>query len=244
MLIGLFSVLLSCTGKQSSIEGRLVDWNNHPLGNVKITASQVDGIVGYEQREAITSETGAFVLEGLFPTSKYVVKPWSAHWTTDDSITVESGPENETLVIQDLVITGAYDRTSGSLVIDLQTGETRFEVTSEGVIDDTESGLQWLIGPNLSMGFSKSVQWVRLTDVAGGGWRMPTTAEVAGLFIASVTPRHLDPVFKTPFSKVWTEPFLDSSAFYFDFQDGKLRPWGSRTESRGHCVFAVRERNN
>ena len=42
-------------GKQSAVEGKLVDWNGDPVAGVKITASQVQPIKGYEQFEAVTS---------------------------------------------------------------------------------------------------------------------------------------------------------------------------------------------
>ena len=61
-LILLLTVWLSACGggKQSAIEGKLVDASGAPVAGVKITASQVQPLKGYEQFEAVTKADGSF----------------------------------------------------------------------------------------------------------------------------------------------------------------------------------------
>ncbi|MFH0825235.1 MAG: DUF1566 domain-containing protein [Pseudomonadota bacterium] len=110
-------------GKKSGLEGKIVDGNGKPVANVKIVASQVQPIKGYERFETTTSSDGGFSFGGLFPTSEYVLFPWSetwgsapmmtvqydptnlrAHfykggWTTERKMKIQSGPENQTLIL-------------------------------------------------------------------------------------------------------------------------------------------------
>lgn len=77
MMLLLTLWLAACNGgRQSAVEGKLVDWNGQPVAGVKIMASQVQPIKGYEQFEAVTKSDGTFHLRGLFPSSVYVLKPW------------------------------------------------------------------------------------------------------------------------------------------------------------------------
>ncbi|MCG2774886.1 MAG: carboxypeptidase-like regulatory domain-containing protein, partial [Desulfobacterales bacterium] len=87
--------LAACSGgKQSAVEGKLVDWNGKPVAGVKILASQVQPIKGYEQFEAVTKSDGTFRLSGPFPSSQYVLKPWSDKWTCKTAVQLVSAPQD------------------------------------------------------------------------------------------------------------------------------------------------------
>lgn len=89
---------------------------------------------------------------------------------------------------------------SGSLV-DPAVGETRYSVSSEGVIKDSQTGLEWLVGPDKGTSYYEAEAWVNGSKIAGGGWRMPTLAELKDLY-----GRGLDaPAFKTAGRFVWRE---------------------------------------
>lgn len=182
-------------GKQSAVEGKLVDWNGAPVAGVKITASQVQPIKGYEQFETVTKADGTFRLSGLFPSSQYVVKPWSDKWTTETAVKLETAPQGETSVLPaPMKIAQAFSKSSGSLVIDLSTGATRFTVSADGVINDLRTGLEWVVGPDRDTNYTQAEQWVAASNVATGGWRMPTRQEVGTLYLKGVgvaicTPR-------------------------------------------------------
>jgi len=242
--LALVVVLSACGGgKQSAVEGKLVDGNGKPVAGVKITAAQVQPSKGYEQFEAVTSSEGSFRIRGLFPSSQYVLKPWSDKWTCDTAAKLDSAPQGETAVLPSpMVIAQAFSKSSGSLVTDLAMGATRFTVSSEGVIADSQTGLEWVVGPNRDTNYAQAEQWVAGCNVAGGGWRMPTRQELASLYQKGVGERNMDPAFKTTGWCVWGEPRDSSSAWDFPFADGNEYSI-NRTNSRLTRVFAVRSRS-
>jgi hypothetical protein len=124
VLLMLCAMAFSGCKKTSAVEGKLVDWNNKPVAGVKITASQVQPIKGYEQFEAVTGGDGSFTLKGLFPSSAYVLKPWSDKWTTKVAVVVDSAPQGETAVLpQPLKISQVYTKSEPVLVADIATGK-------------------------------------------------------------------------------------------------------------------------
>lgn len=54
----------------------------------------------------------------------------------------------------------------------------RFVKAVMGVINDSKTGLQWLPGPDDAMVWEDAKRWVSNQTVDGGGWRMPTRAEL------------------------------------------------------------------
>ena len=227
--------------KQSAVEGKLVDWNGKPVAGVKITAWQVQPIKGYEQLEAVTKSDGTFRLSGLFPSSAYVLRPWSDKWTCKTSVLLDSAPQGETSVLPSpMVIAQAFSK-GGSLVIDLPTGGTRFMVSPDGVITDSRTGLEWVPGPDQNQTYSQAEQWVAGCEVAGGGWRMPTRQELRSVYQKGVGELNIDPAFKITRSGVWADPLDSSSAWGFDFYIGNdFRRF--RSESGNTRVFGVRSR--
>lgn len=55
------------------VEGKIVDVRDQPLGNVKIIATQVKPIKGYEQFETTTETDGVFIFNQLFPDAEYTL---------------------------------------------------------------------------------------------------------------------------------------------------------------------------
>jgi len=113
---------------------------------------------------------------------------------------------------------------------------------STGVIRDSETGLEWLVGPDRDTDYAAAEAWVAsLGDVSGGGWRMPAVAELRTLYQPGVGTRNMDPVFVTTGWWVWGEPCDSSFAGFFYFYGG-YESWGSRVHSYRNRVFAVRPR--
>lgn len=235
--------LAACKGsKSSSVEGKLVDWNNKPVAGVKITATQVQPIKGYEQFEAVTGADGSFALKGLFPSSAYVLKPWSDKWTTKAEAKVDSAPQGETAVLpQPMKIEMAFAKKGGSKVLDLATGAVRFEVSADGMITDGQTKLEWVVGPDKNTNYAQAMQWVASCAVAGASWRMPTRVELKTLYQQGVGERNMDPAFKATGSYVWAEPRDSSSAWFFYFS-GFEPSLLSRAPTDGGRVFGVRSR--
>lgn len=117
-------LLLSITGcgggNQSSIEGKLVNWKGEPVAGVKIVATQVQPIKGYEQFEVVSGTDGSFRIKGLYPSSEYALKPMSDKWTCETEVKAQSAPKGETAVLpESIVIDLAYYKDSGQLVKEL-----------------------------------------------------------------------------------------------------------------------------
>ncbi len=99
-------------------------------------------------------------------------------------------------------------------------GDTRFTI-KDGVIDDSETGLQWVPAPDLAMNHYQAEKYVRSLSLAGGGWRLPTRAELRRIYDAS-KPGLVDPKFKVSDWLVWSSE-VDSDpsfAWYFNFNSG------------------------
>ena len=134
--------------------------------------------------------------------------------------------------------------------ITLQSGEMadlgtvtfrRFLVFSEGVIADSKTGLEWVVGPDRDTNYEQAKQWVAACRLAGGGWRMPTRQELSTLYQKGVGERNMDTAFKTTGWWVWAEPRDSSSAWNFSFYDG-YESWDTLDFSFNARGFGVRSR--
>lgn len=98
--------------------------------------------------------------------------------------------------------------------------DTRFTL-KDGVIEDSVLGLQWGPAPDQAMTHYEAQEYVQNLRIAGGGWRLPTRAELRSLYDAS-KPGLADPKFNVSGKLVWTaEVDADPSvAWYFNFYSG------------------------
>ena len=54
------------------------------------------------------------------------------------------------------------------------TDISRYSVSSEGVIADNTTGLEWVVGPDQDINYDEAQVFVKGCKIAGGGWRLPT----------------------------------------------------------------------
>lgn len=100
-------LLMAFSGeKQSGVEGTILDESNSSVAGVKITAVQEEKpLKGYEAIEGVVGADGTFRLSGLYPSSKYVLMPWSDKWFCPTAaVKFESAPQGETLLLEETVI--------------------------------------------------------------------------------------------------------------------------------------------
>lgn len=91
-----------------------------------------------------------------------------------------------------------------------------------GVIDDSGSGLQWVPAPKSAMNHYQAEKYVQNLSIAGGGWRLPTRAELRSIYDAS-KPGLVDPMFKVGGWLAWTSEVDEtdpSIAWYYNFNSG------------------------
>ena len=115
---------------------------------------------------------------------------------------------------------------------------------ANGVVKDTNTGLEWKAGPNKDTDWNEAKSWVQSLNLDGGGWRMPTVGELAGLYKDGAGSRNMTPLLKTTGWGVWSgETQGSSDARYFHFYYGN-RYWSDRINSNNVRAFAVRSRSD
>ena len=53
---------------------------------------------------------------------------------------------------------------------------------ANGIVKDTRTALEWKVGPDRDTVWDEARSWVQNLNLDGGGWRMPTMDELAGLY--------------------------------------------------------------
>ena len=118
----------------------------------------------------------------------------------------------------------------------------RYCKNANGVVYDTQTGLEWYAGPDRDTTWDAAKSWIESLSVAGGGWRMPTRNELKGLYQKGVGSRNMTPLLRTTGWWVWSgETKGSSSAWFFNFYNGNVY-WLYRTYSNSTRGFAVRSR--
>ncbi len=119
----------------------------------------------------------------------------------------------------------------------------QFEKTGP-IIRDTETRLEWQVGADRGTNWYEAKAWV---DSLEGNWRMPTLAELHGLYNAGISVNSWGP-FENDGWNVWSKEVDDSSsAWFFTYQfvlaDSGREHCGARSDSgNGLRAFAVRFR--
>ncbi len=128
-------------------------------------------------------------------------------------------------------------QAAGPKIIDRESHFIKYET---GVVKDTKTGLQWIVGPDKNIIWSQAKLWVDELDLDGGGWRLPTRNELKGRYQNGIGTRNMTPLLKTTGWLVWYgETEGGASAWHFPFDFRKVY-WDFRTFSRRGRVFAVR----
>ena len=120
------------------------------------------------------------------------------------------------------------------------TQAERFIAYDNGVVKDTETGLEWYAGPDKDTSWNEAKKWVESLNVAGGGWRMPTRKELKSLYKMGVGKRNMTPLLKTTGWWVWSGETKDSSSSWgFGFGSG-FESWDTHVFTSDRRGFAVR----
>jgi len=133
-----------------------------------------------------------------------------------------------------------------SFVSFLHAAEDRRFTLKDGVIDDSKLGLQWGPAPDRRMNQYQAEEYARNLSLAGGGWRLPTRAELNSLYDPSL-PDGTDPVLSIKGNWVWTSE-LDvenpSRAWIIRFSPDNWNTSDTRDGSNNgdHVVLVVRSK--
>ena len=114
----------------------------------------------------------------------------------------------------------------------------RFTKAPNGVITDRVTGLDWYVGQENTWHQAKA--WVEGLTVAGGGWRLPTVAELQAIYQKDASANHMDPLFQTTVAWAWSgELKNDWSVWGLAFYNN-LVGWHSMNYGNGRLALAVR----
>jgi len=106
---------------------------------------------------------------------------------------------------------------------------------------ETNTALEWYVGPDRDTSWNQTKAWVENLNVAGGGWRMPTRDELTTLYQKSAETRNMTFLLKTTGLWVWSGETGDSSSAWFSFFSGSEYQQ-DRDNSYNGRGFAVRSR--
>lgn len=156
----------------SCLSGSVVDVRGKPLGDVLVAAdpSTRRPQKGVAPRETRTDAAGRFLLDGLRPGAEYEVRFEAGNRQCD-------APTRNVLAIDAPLI-----ETLDEPVV---PHFPSFVVLPSGVVSDPETGLEWAPDPGRSMNWHEADRYVRESTFAGGGWRLPTRAELMALYDTS-----------------------------------------------------------
>jgi hypothetical protein len=134
--------------------------------------------------------------------------------------------------------------TSRSLEAQVVDGKTqpRFTQADNGVITDRVTGLEWYVAPSPDNTFHEAKAWVEGLTVAGGGWRLPTMAELKAIYQKDASAYHMDPLFQVKGAWAWSgELRNDWSVWGLAFYNN-LQGWHRMNYGYGRVALAVRSR--
>jgi hypothetical protein len=127
-------------------------------------------------------------------------------------------------------------------VLDGKSQPIRFTKADNGVITDRVTGLDWYVNPNPDTTWHEAKAWVESLTVAGGGWRLPTMAELKAIYQKDVSANHMDPLFQAKGAWAWSgELRNDWSVWGLAFYNN-LQGWHSMNYGNGRVALAVRSR--
>ena len=133
-------------------------------------------------------------------------------------------------------------RKSSPKIAAVKTGDKGFIAFATGVVYDQNTGLEWYAGPDKKTNWNNAKAWVENLNVSGGNWRMPTKDELKTLYRKGSGKRNIKAPLITTGWRVWSVPRDSSTAWGFNFNNGKefwKGRYGAYAIDRG---FAVRTR--
>ena len=114
----------------------------------------------------------------------------------------------------------------------------RFTKAPNGVITDRATGLDWYVGQENTWHQAKA--WVEGLTVAGGGWRLPTVAELQAIYQKGASANNMDPLFQTTVAWAWSGELRNAWSVWGLAFYNNLVGWHSMNYGNGRLALAVR----
>ncbi|MFC1489307.1 DUF1566 domain-containing protein [Thermodesulfobacteriota bacterium] len=119
---------------------------------------------------------------------------------------------------------------------------SRFHLSDNGIVKDSQTGLEWISGPDKDISWEEARLWVKSLTIDGGGWRLPTIDELKTVYEKGAGERNLPPYLKTAgrFGYVWSGERRNKPGYWcFDYAYGRKTAY-SPGYSKDFRAFAVR----
>ena len=120
--------------------------------------------------------------------------------------------------------------------------QPRFTKAENGVITDRDTGLDWYVGPNPDNTWREAKAWTENLTVAGGGWRLPTMAELKAIYQKEASANNMDPVFQAKGAWAWSGELRNAWSVWGLAFYNNLEGWHSMNYGNGRVALAVRSR--
>jgi len=141
-----------------------------------------------------------------------------------------------------LILLVVWGCGQGQAMAEVKLVQPRFTKAGDGVITDHLTGLEWYVNPNPDNKFRQAKAWAEGLTVAGGGWRLPTMAELKAIYQKDASAYHMDPLFQVKGAWAWSgELRNDWSVWGLAFYNN-LQGWHSMDYGNGRVALAVRSR--
>lgn len=166
----------------------------------------------------------------------------------DSTYTLEGmKPKKEGEASLEVLVEGkghVWQKQSLELKSDSQSADKRYIVYPSGIIRDTKTNLEWLVGPDKNPNWDEAKAWVESISASqyGTGWRMPTRQELPTIYEKGKGRCNIDPVFVSPrgYVSVWSGELTGSSSAWVFYFRGGFVLWDDVCNRYAARVFAVR----
>ena len=143
-----------------------------------------------------------------------------------------------------LVVWGCATSSSlegqGQPMAEVKPLQPRFTKADNGVITDRDTGLDWYVGPNPDNTWHEAKAWTESLTVAGGGWRLPTMAELKAIYQKGASANNMDPLFQAKGAWAWSGELRNAWSVWGLAFYNNLEGWHSMNYGNGRVALAVR----
>jgi|GEM_PF-3416008 len=199
--------------------------------------------------------TVKFVFKGKTLTGSFKLNPnetlkLKGHFKKGRIVTEPTGP----VVVEESVAPAVVTESTGPVVVKepaalaVIVGPTgskagdQFIKYKTGVVKNTQTGLEWVAGPDRNTKWGDAKKWVESLNVDGGGWRMPTWGELRTLYQKDTGTRNMTPFLETTGWYIWSGETKGVSSAWFFYFGGGYENWCNQDVSYEVRAFAVRSR--
>jgi hypothetical protein len=142
------------------------------------------------------------------------------------------------LSLMALIMLVAWGWGQGQSLAQVEPLPPRFSKASNGVITDRTTGLDWYVGQENT--WHQAKDWVEGLTVAGGGWRLPTVAELKAIYQKGASANNMDPLFQTTVAWAWSGELRNAWSVWGLAFYNNLVGWHSMNYGNGRLALAVR----